>query len=448
MRNERKHHGGAGTLRDVLQVFGSRAAALLLALGAQVLLARTLGPEGRGAYDAALLWGTLAIMLLNPALDTSSLYFVSSGTMRIADGVTAAARVLALILVATVSITALLLVVPIPALTGYLGKAPGLLLLLGGVTGVSTLAMQTSLGMSTAGQKYGAYSSGQLAHRTIQFLVVFLLVTVLHTGPTGGILAIIAADILIVSMIVVLLLREPSSATARPTRENIRALLAYGRRFYFGKLGGQFNFRLGPLVLAISASASDLGLYGQASAIAIQYMSLPEAIYTVLLPRMSSSTATAARQTAQTARLMVALGVVTMAASLFAAQPLFRFLFSDTFLPAVPLFQILLAAFIIRALGKVHEPYLLAINRPGLVSLAVAIGLGFNAILLALLYTRFGLIGVAWALFGNYALSTVVLIGAFGQVSRIGLRHSLQWQREDTAVIYSVWSALVGSLRR
>lgn len=448
MTNDPGATRGTSTTQGIAQILGSRLGTLLLALAVQVLLARMLGPEGRGAYDAALLWGTLAIMLLNPGLESSSVYFVSSGTMRLRECMSGAAWLLALGLLVAISGTAIVLGGRPPILDGFLAKAPGLLLLLGAITGLTTLALQTTLAMSTAGQQFGIYSSGQMIHRAVQLVGALLLIAAFGMGPTGAVLAIVAADLIIVGTVATRLLRQSPGSRATEPRRAAASLLAYGRRFYFGKLGGQFNFRIGPLLLAASASATDLGLYGQASAVAIQYMSVPESVYVVLLPKMSSNTASAARQTAQTARFMAIMGLLVMAASLAAATPVFRLLFSEDFLPAVPVFQVLLAAFVLRAVGKVHEPYLLALDRPGLVSLAVAVGLAANVILLAALYQPHGLTGVAWALFGNYLLSTGVLMGAALRLGKIPIRQYMCWQAEDTASMRTVWTAIVKSGRR
>lgn len=436
-----------GTIRGVAQILGSRAAVLLLALAVQVLLARVLGPEGRGAYDAALLWGTLAIMLLNPGIESASVYFVSSGSMRLRQCISGTAWLLAGVLLITMAGTMLVIAAPPAFLGRYMDKAPGMLLLLGAVTGVSTLAVQTSLALSTTGQRFGTYSSGQVIHRALQFMGALLFIAALGLGPAGAVLAILAADLVIMGVVARRLLHESAGPATAESGRTARSLLSYGRRFYIGKFGGQFNFRIGPLVLATSASVADLGLYGQASAVAIQYLSVPESIYTVLLPKMSSDPGAAARQTAQTARFMAAFGAFALAVSLAVATPLFRVLFSEEFVPAVPVFQVLMAAFAIRALGKVHEPYLLAIDRPGLVSFAVALGLAVNVLMLVLLYRPLGLVGVGWALVGNYTVSSAVLMGSAARLGRVPLRHYVLWQAEDATALRSVWAAVARSRR-
>ena len=435
------------TMRGVAQILGSRAAVLLLALAVQVLIARILGPEGRGSYDAALLWGTLAIMLLNPGIESASVYYVASGALRLRQCISGTAWLLAGILLVTVAGTLLVAAAPPPFLSSYLDKTSGVLLLLGALTGVSTMAVQTSLALSTTGQRFVTLSSGQVIHRALQLLGALLFIAALGLGPAGAVLAILAADLVIMGAVVRKLLRESAGTEAASARRAAHLLLSYGRRFYIGKLGGQFNFRIGPLVLATSASVADLGLYGQASAVAIQYLSIPESIYTVLLPKMSSDPRAAARQTAQTARFMAAFGALAVVVSLAVATLLFRALFTEEFLPAVPVFQVLLAAFAVRALGKVHEPYLLAVDRPGLISIAIAVGLTLNVLLLLALYKPFGLVGVGWALFGNYTASSAVLVGSTIRLGGVPVRHYVVWQAEDSAALRSIWKGIIKTQR-
>jgi O-antigen/teichoic acid export membrane protein len=448
MTNNTRSEHRDGALRSVLQIVGAKAATLVFALAVQVVLARALGPEGRGTYEAALLWGSLTMILFNPGVDTSSLYFVSSGRVRLADGISSALAITIASLALALGLTAICLLWEPTFMSGFLTKARPLDLAMGTVAGATALAAQTALSMTTAEQRFGAYSSAQVLHRCLVLALTTAILVAFGSGALGAITSIVIADLVLVSAALYWLARGRNSAVVWPTWNTIRSLVGYGGRFYLGKIGNQFNFRLGPLVLAACASPAELGLYGQASAIAIQYMSLPDAIYTVLLPKMAKTPNQAVAQAMRTGRLLSAIGVICVAVSLLIARPVFVALFSETFLPSVPLFQIIIGAFALRSIGKVYEPYLIAHNRPGLISVAVAAGLALNAALLLALYKPMGIRGAAWSLVGNYALSTAMLIAMFSRTSATKFVHCIVFQRADLVELVQIGRRIAEFRRR
>jgi O-antigen/teichoic acid export membrane protein len=447
MTNSTRSENSAGTLRSVIQIIGAKAATLAFALAVQVVLARALGPDGRGTYEAALLWGALTMILFNPGVETSSLYFVSSGRVRLPDGISSALAITITSLAMALGLTAICLQWQPSFMSGFLAKARPLDLAMGTLAGATALAAQTALSMTTAEQRFGAYSSAQVLHRCLVLALTSIILVALGSGASGAITSIVIADLALVSAALYWLGRGRSPAIVRPTWNTVSNLVGYGGRFYLGKIGNQFNFRLGPLVLAACASPAELGLYGQASAIAIQYMSLPDAIYTVLLPKMARSPDQAAAQAMRTGRLLLAVGAISVVVSLLVARPVFVALFSETFLPSVPLFQIIIGAFVLRSIGKVYEPYLIAHNRPGLISVAIACGLALNAVLLLALYKPMGIAGAAWSLVGNYALSTAILMAMFSRTSSTKFSHCFIFQRGDLMELINI-GRRIAELRR
>jgi O-antigen/teichoic acid export membrane protein len=261
------------------------------------------------------------------------------------------------------------------------------------------------------------------------FVVAFVGLAGLFVG--GALLAIILADIFVVGGTLIWLWRRNELRWLAPRWLNLRQFVSYGLRFYGGKVSNQINFRVGPLILAVLATKSDLGYYGQANAIAIQFMTIPDAIYTVFVPRVAGSIGGEAQVVARAGRLIGYVCVVAYAACLVLAAPLFTVLFSTAFLPAVAVFKILFLAFVCRAYGKTFEPYLVGTDRPGAVSLAVGVGLAVNLALLAVLFKPFGLLGAAWSLVGNYAISTGIILLLFLRSSGLRPVDCLLPRRQD-----------------
>jgi O-antigen/teichoic acid export membrane protein len=424
-----------GVFNDFSWVVGARIVVMILALGSQTVLARTLGPEGRGAYEACLLFGATLILVFNLGVETSSIYFISSERMSLAVGTANG-----LALCTTVGVCAfacgLALIRSEPSfLSGLLAKARPMELMLGLAGGFTTLVVQTLLGIMSARKLFRAYSTVQVFQRIVTLVLVIVFVGLAGWYAGGALLAIVLADLTLVTALLAWLRRRGELPWIAPRLAELRKFVSYGMRFYVGKISNQVNYSVGPLVLAALATRTELGYYGQASAIAVQFMTVPDAFYTVFVPRVAGSAGGEAQMVARAGRLMGYVGVACYVTCLVAAAPAFALLFSRAFLPAVAIFKVLFLAFVLRAYGKIFEPYLVGTDRPGAISLAVTVGLAVNLALLAVLYSRFGLIGAAWSLVGNYVVSTTLILALFLRSSGLRARECLLPRREDVALV-------------
>ncbi len=435
MTRDATHNASAGGIGDIGRIIGARIVVMAVALGIQAVLARALGPAGRGAYETCLLFGATLILVFNLGVETSPIYFISSGRMSFAAGTANGLAMCAAIGAGACACGAALIHFEPAFLSGLLTKATPTELMLGLAGGFTTLLVQTVLGITTARRLFRAYSTAQIIQRCLTLLLVVAFVGIATWRAAGALLAIVLADLSLVVGMLVWLRRQGGLTWTAPRLASLRQFVSYGIRFYLGKISNQINFRVGPLILALLATREELGYYGQANAIAIQFMTVPDAIYTVFVPRVAGNASDEAPVIARIGRLIGYICIVSFIACLLVARPAFALLFSPAFLPAVAIFKILFLAFVLRAYGKTFEPYLVGTDRPGAVSLAVTMGLAVNLALLAVLYEPFGLVGAAWSLVGNYAVSTVLILSFFLRASGLRWRACLLPRRGDAALV-------------
>src|SRR4051794_35293968 len=63
--------------RQARDLFATRVALVAVGLGNTILVARTLGPEGRGMYAVATAVSTIGIQVINLGLQASNTYYVA-----------------------------------------------------------------------------------------------------------------------------------------------------------------------------------------------------------------------------------------------------------------------------------------------------------------------------------------------------------------------------------
>lgn len=421
----------ASGFEDLALTLGGRLGSLPMAVAYQAVLARALGPGGRGTYEAALLFGSMLILVFNFGSEVSSLYMISSRRVSAGAGVANGLCYALVLSLAAIVVGCLLILFPVSWLGGMFSKGTGSLFVLGLFAGQTSLLSETVMAMIPALKRFRLFSAMLLLGRASGLVLLVLLVWLGGRTVAGALHSLIWSRVLVLLVPLALLYWRWGLPWERPRLEHLRELFAYGSRYYAGKLSNTVNVRIGPLVLLLFATREELGFYGQALAIALNFMILPDALFIVLLPRASEDAKGKAAAVAQAGRFILASSVVALAGTYFFGEFVFRVLLSEAFLPSVPLFKVLVLGFAFRAFGKTYEPYLIGTDRPGRVSIAVAVGVAVNVVLLFVLMPRFGLIGAAWSLVGNYASSTLIIVGTFLTASGVGLGECLVPVRDD-----------------
>ena len=312
----------------------------------------------------------------------------------------------------------------------------------------STLLFQTCLSITTAVSDFPLLFKLQMIRRASVLVLVSILVAYASLGVTGALASILIGETLLSAGFLVHLLRRDDFRMTAPRISDIATLFDYGIRYYLGKLGNFMNFKLGALMLAFLAARSELGLYGQALALAVQFMTLSEALFTIMLPRSSGERDRSADRVATASRFVVGIGIVGVVLAVVLARPVIVLALSSDFSGSITPFRILVLGFFLRSIGKTLEPYLIGADHPGCISMAVASGLAVNAAMLMALFGTYGIIGAAWALVANYLVSTTMLAVFFTRYSGRPLSEIWKWKARDFELMHGALQSAQESLRR
>ncbi len=414
-------------LQDLGFSFGSRIITIVTALVVQICLAWFLGPSGRGAYAVCVLFSGLLGIIFFMGGELAGVYFVSSRRFNLSEGV-----IYSLIyggIGSSLAILAGLILMRFPLTFFEKADPPELYLALLSIPGYLFFLVFSQL--FTAIGQFAWYSAVTLLRGVLLLAFTALFLWGLSAGTPGAILAIIASDLVIVIFCLWVFRRRFSIRGVRPRLQSLLAMLHYGARYSLGVISNQFNFRIGTLILAFYATREEIGIYALAVGLTVQMQILPDAVKTALIPRSAGDDSGRKTLVTQCARLTALASCLFLGVFLFLADPLLGLLFPGAFSPAVPLIRILAFGFFIRTLGKALEPYLIGRNRPGLISIAVAVGMAVNIGFLFLLLPHWGLPGAAWSVVFNYLVSSAILIVSFNRLSGLGGGEVWRPRRDD-----------------
>jgi O-antigen/teichoic acid export membrane protein len=430
----------------VARVYATRLLQFACTVAVAFLLARLLGPEGRGVYSLLLLLPSTLFAIGQLGLPSALTFFAGAG--RSLGSLLAAAIGLGTVLAGVLLVASLL---ALPALQPVLFEAAPLQLLQ-----VAALALPIQLAASFFGsilwgrQLVRPYSRVLAVQSVGWLLAVGGLVGVAGVGVPGA----LASYMLVTGggalAVVILALRQRSSEQVAEraigtSREAVGAgtLLGYGLRLYPAGLTTFLSYRADLFLLsALLGDAAAIGLYAVAVSFAEISFQVPDSVATVFYPRVAGS------ERAEADRMAPSMARFTLLASAIAAVALIPLVwlairivlpaFDGSLLP----FLILLPGAVALGLSKVLSGYISGLGRPGPVSVIAASALGVNLILNLVLIPPLGIVGAALASMTSYAAHAALTVGLASGLSGAGYREFILPGRVELRLLIDRLTAL------
>lgn len=356
----------------------------LLGLVTAPLLARALGPDGRGTLAAILVPLTLALALADLGLPTYASRMAARGEP--VDRLIGSAGALLLVL----GLLTCLLATPLAAFLAA-GRPVVFTYLLAGllVMPVSLLAsLLVSIGVGL--ERWRAVIASRVAFFGLNAaIVIFLYAADRLTVATAASTAIVSATLATLAPMLPLL---RTAGRPRFRREVARDALRFGVRVWIGAVTALAVARIDQILMIRLVEPAELGLYVVAVSWAALSGTVTAALGPTLLPRAARGDVDLP---ARALRVMLAV-VLLVNLFLAAVAPFFiPLLFTSSFEASVKMAWILLAASVPAQGVGILSAVLTAAGRPGRVAIAQFLTLGVTAASLALVLPFFGGVGAA-----------------------------------------------------
>lgn len=404
-----------GSYTAILSNVGARVGALVSLAAATALVAWAGGPAAVGVYTLARVLPGLVGVVLSSGLPGAVPYFLA-GPER--DDPRLRPTLMAMAIGGGLLGT-LLWMVASPLLAHKLLHGLGLpLVMLTGATVLAQLLVATAKACSQGSQDMRG-ANWVILNEELMFLPAYGALWALGmSGMANAIWSLLLADIATLMLGWWRLSRRGFFRSAgRPSWRLARRVGSYGWR---GQLGGVIvllNLRLDFILLAFLTSPAVLGIYAVASKFA-ELVKVPGmALAYVLYPRYARDGAATAVEKAKMA--MPRAGALTAASILPLAllaglviPAMYGSRFGGAILPA----EIILVGLILDGVGGVVTGLLYGSGRPGLNSVAMAVGLVVTVVLDLLLIPRWQATGAAAASAAAYMATNLALLWAFARV--------------------------------
>ncbi len=430
-------------IRGVSVTLGARVASLFIGIASAVIVARALGPAGKGEYALIVLIPALFQFAGGLGLDQAMVYLVArrrSESRAIAFTIVVSAVGLGILLLGGyAALTAL------PPYISYLGMVRveaeliWLLILLLPVT----LATQSLTSAILALERYRDYNIATIVVPVANLTLLLALVVVLDLGVAGAVVALGGASVIGLGCAAWLFFIAAPAGPIRWAPGIVRQAVAFGSRAQVGNLAWFVHYRADMFLVGYFAGPAALGFYAAAVGLAEKLYLVPSAIGTVLFPRVAAADGSEARDlTPQASRytLWLTIGLTALLAAL--ARPVVRGLYGAEFLPSLPALWLLLPGMISLAVGRLVSADLLGRGLPGAVARVNMSAAALNIALNLWWLPIWGLAGVAMATSVSYTAATVLLVQRYRHASGARWGELLLFRRSDWADLSWVVASL------
>ena len=433
------------TLRSARIVLLARVGGLLATFVGSVALARSLGPDDRGAqaFFVSVVLVLVAVLGMSNPVGSYVLATREGADRRRLGGNAVSASIVAGVVATSV---VAILDTWLQVLPPNLAAVPGLLAAVFLATfGIAYSGYQLQLALAEGRALVGAFLSfGVFATAGICYLGL----AVTGGGLPAAIWIATAAPYLTLGIAALARPRLGALSAGRPSWRLMGRTLRHGLRFYPGEIAALLHLRVDVILLGLLAPLAFAGVYVVAYQAAEPILVIASAAQASLLAlgsdeQANAGSSPAARLTRET--IVLATGLAIAAA--IVAPFLIPMMYGSDFGPAVGPFLVLLPAVVALATARIAIAELTRANRLELTVVASGVALVVNVVLNIALIPSFGAMGAAAASAGSYGLLAVVTLLFVTRATAVPTREFIP-SRSDVRAVARGWRSLPGGLRR
>lgn len=431
------------TARDVGGVLLANVAVLAIGALSSIVLARVLGPEGKGIYTMATLLPGLIVTFGNLGIGPATAFHTARGGYALRDVV--GSNVALSLLLGGFGVAVGVVVAIFFHGTAFPGISETYLLV-----ALAVIPVEFGFGflqyILLGAQRFREYNLASVLHVALLLVLLLSLLLGASMGITGALLATIAAWVLSDIVLVRWILRLSGPFSLRLHREYARNVVVYGLQAHAANILGFLNYRADVLIVNLFLNPTAVGQYTIAVAVGETLWLVSYAASTVLFPKVASETDEEKKKgltpfVARTVLLFTVLG----AAAVYGVSGWFvPFAYSSDYAPAIAPLRALLPGIIALAVWRPLANDIAGRGKPLLNSYIMAVSAAANVGFNVLLIPRLGITGAAWASTISYAISLGIILPVYCRLSGNSLAAFVP--RPADVGVY--WRALVSVARR
>jgi O-antigen/teichoic acid export membrane protein len=398
-----------------------------------VILARLLGPGGKGIYTLATLLPSLIVTFGNLGIAPATVYHMARGEFRRQEIL--GNNVLLSLGIGGLGVLAGLVVILFFRETVFPGVSSSYLLLALVLVPVEFFFSYVNYVLLGA-QRIKEFNYVQIAQSGLFLGFVALTLLGLRAGVTGAILAGLFTWVIVDALVFRLAQWVARGIDFKPNTSYIKRATTYGVQAHLANILGFLNYRVDMFLINWFLNPAAVGLYSVGVGLVEKLWMVSYAASTVLFPRVAAETEEQRRKeftplVARTVLWTTALGAIAL---VLLSHWIVLLLYSEAFLPAVGALQALLVGIVALSAGRVLATDIAGRGFPGLNIFTGLAAVATNVVLNLLWIPRYGIVGAAWASTVSYMVSFFGNLFFYCRLSRNSWSKVVLPQRGDWAL--------------
>lgn len=397
----------SSSVRNAGYLVGSQVVAIACMFGVSILLARALGPSGKGYYDIAVGSARLLMAFLGLSMASGIFFYASKGNI---DHRRLLLFILAAVLLQGVVATGVLLEFRDHSLVAWMlpedSRIAGAVLI-GGLL-VVLQAQQLVRAVATGRGRFGAFGLSEVMSRVGALFAVIILVLVGLHAPEPFIMAYAVAMLVAVIFLFGTVWRVPTTDRSLP----LMGIVAYSLPLFLGNIVQFMNYRLDIFFLKGYLGLDAVGKYTVAVSLAQILWLIPSALASLVMRATAEHEGRAyvLRRIAEVTRFCLCLSVMCGIGLLVAAGLTLTAVFGKDFQGSIRPLLLLVPGVVLFCPAIILSAYLNGIRKQAYTTWVACGSLVLTVILNILLIPRIGIEGAALASSAAYTLSSAATV--------------------------------------
>lgn len=424
------------TFKDIAQTFTVKIIYLLGSFIISIMLARLLGPSGKGMVAALFVMPNLLTSLADLGVRQAAAYTIGQREHSVQDVFSSSLLIWMLTSVISIVIFGIYL-------WYYSTINFGVWLIAIGVLYIPVKILHTYYyGVHQGLQQIEIMNKRHMIAFFGRFMGIVLLVWFFDTGVVGAALAMIIS-LLSVGIYSIMKTRNKLRFSLKHSRGLPKKLLKKGTIFALALFILNINYRIDILVLERFVSSSDLGIYTTASGLAELVWQLPNAIAVVIFSSSANQSDDQSAVDTAVKTVRVSLFISAVGSLLFAltSRWIVPLLYGQDFLLSAEIINLLLPGIVIIIVVQILHATLSGRGYPLMGFSMLTVGVLINIILNLLLVPNYGIHGAAVSSTISYAAGGIGFSYVFSKRMSVPMSEFLIMKKRD-------WDYILTKMRK
>lgn len=416
--------------KDTLITTITQILILIFSISSSIIIARFLGPTGKGIYSLAILLPNLLITFTNFGIGPATIYYI--GKRKYSLGEIFGANIIFSFLISLFSIILGFIIVFFFSSKTFPGVPKFYLffsLFLIPIQIFFTFLIDIFLGL----QKIKKYNFIYLMQSILFFIFIFVFIFLMNYGITMAIFSTVFSYFITLIFLIIQTKKTIGNPVFKLNKLIIKDFFFYGLKCYISNILGFLHYRVDQFMINLFLNPTAVGFYSIAVGISEKLWLIPQSAATVLFPKVASERDKKRIKdfTPIVCRNIFFITLISCIGIFLAGKWIILFLYSEKFLKSVSSFQVLLIGALALSVSKILANDIAGRGRPEINTYIGTFSVILNVILNAILIPKIGIIGAAWATAISYSFDFSIKLFIYSRISQNRIKNIIFIKKSD-----------------